>query len=155
MKASWLRRALARAARVSDEWQARYLEILLIPQVYRRWRQVNCPYFGEELSIARHPGRPYIGYTREQNLAVEDWSKLTGYVLRYTDGYGWNSVRGDYYSHSPATCWDGVRRETFHSFVESLLDCYVAVQEGREPSGWALDNLAQYKIRFVNDLDGC
>ena len=115
-----LRDAIARAHAVSDDWQAECCEIALIPAVAKRYAELNAPRL-PAVAVIRHDGRHCIGMTPDDNRAVADWAEFTGYTL----GYGlevarWNSVRSDYYSHSPSTCWNGMSRETVSQFVHDL-----------------------------------
>lgn len=114
--------ALDRAHAVSDDWQAECLELLRIPALAKRWQELHPNMPGVRIDF--HPGLPHKGMTPEDNRAVEDWSVYAGYIFVYgiedCPGYGWNSVRSDYYGHSPGTCWDGVRRETIHSWIDCL-----------------------------------
>lgn len=110
-----IKAAMERARTLHDDWQAECLEIILIPSIYKRWRELNdrFPY-----ELTRHPGLPYLRRTREMNEQVTDWSVFAGYVLR-----GWNVVstgRDRGYSHSAGTAWDGVRRDTISQFAHDL-----------------------------------
>ena len=115
-----IRAAIARAQTVSDDWQAQLCEIALIPAVAKRWKELNSRLPG--LAITRHDGAPHIGMTPYDNRAVTDWTVYAGYVLIYfpESGKGWNSVRDNYYCHSPSSAWNGIRRETVSQFLEDL-----------------------------------
>lgn len=118
-----VRRAMREAGPITDDWQGAILEILRIPAIAKRWRELNPRYRG--LEVVRHAGLPWSKGWRELPGANPDCTVFAGYTLvfdRFDDGkvYGWNSVRSDYYAHSAGTAWDGVRRETIHRFAESL-----------------------------------
>jgi hypothetical protein len=151
VKASAVDRAIQRAkATCPSDWQAELLEIILIPNVYKRWKQVNDRF--PDPTITRHPGQPYRrGETDPRQ--IDDWTIYAGYEFDYgRPGYCWNRARADHYGHSPGTAWDGVRRETYHSFVETLRMCYHAALRG-EGVNWRLQsNLDAYRVKFVNDL---
>jgi len=153
VKVSAIQAAIARAQREHADWQAQPLEILLIPKVLRRWRQVNPRYTWP--TITRHPGFPEPA-TRAARDQVEDWSSIRGYAFTYgpETSWRWNSVRDDYYGHSPGTCWDGVRRETNHSFLESLRDVWYHLERGETPHWRVYQNLDQYRIQVVDDVGG-
>ena len=114
-----LRAAIERAEQVSDDWQAQCCEIALIPQIARRYAELNDRF--PAVAVKRHEGKPHKGMTRDDNLAVPDWSVYAGYVLNYgIDNYRWNSVSTDHYGHSPSTCWSGMGRETVSQFIHDL-----------------------------------
>jgi len=117
-------RAFTAARAISGEWQAECLELLRIPAIRRRWQQLNSIRLPFPIRIDYHPGKHSVGMTREQNLAVPDWSVYAGYVFSYgwpdRPEYGWNRVRPDWFSHSPSCAWEGVRRETVHRFLEAI-----------------------------------
>lgn len=152
VKASAIKKAVAKARRLCPkDWQAEILEILLIPKVQRRWQYVNDHIPG--LEIKRHKGFPWAD-GRDEALAVEDWTIYAGYEM----GYGlehlcWNRARSDYYGHSPSSAWDGIRRETYHSFANNLRIAYGEALEGKEPNWRVEQALRDYRIRFVNDLE--
>lgn len=151
VKASEVEKAIKRAKSFCPkDWQAELLEILLIPKVYRRWQYINDRYLRVE--IKRHTGFPWVG-DRDEALAVEDWLIYSGYEFGYGfDDYCWNRARSDYYGHSPSSAWDGIRRETYHSFAENLRMAYDAVSKGESPH-WRVEHaLRDYRIQFVNDL---
>ncbi len=119
-----IRAALARAAAVSDDWQAECCEIAMIPAVARRLAELNTRHF-PRLTMTRHEGKPHQNMRPEDNLAVKDWTVYAGYVLLYNASppgpfMGWNAVRADYYSHSPGTAWNGLRREAISEFIHDL-----------------------------------
>jgi hypothetical protein len=119
-----IRAAIARAEKLSSDWQAQCCEIALIPAIAKRWAELNTNHF-QNVHLDRHEGEPHLDYTPEQNHAVKDWSAFAGYVLRYSSdpsisNWGWNSVRSDCYGHSPCTAWDGMRRETVSQFLHDL-----------------------------------
>ena len=153
VKASQIKAAIACANKISDDWQAELIEVLLIPNVYNRWQKVNGH---ARYVVNRHDGQPHKGYKREDNLTVGElnaWDTIAGYTMQYNGlGWGWNSVRTDYYGHGPSTTWDGIRRETYHSFLESLRSAVYAIDRGLEPNYYITDTLRDYKIKFVNDL---
>ena len=113
-------RAIERANAASDDWQAELLELLLIPSLAKRWQELN-PQF-PQVAIVRHSGKPHKGYTRDDNLAVKDWTPFAGYLFQYDpeQHWNWNAVRTDWYSHSASTAWNGVRRDTICSWVEDI-----------------------------------
>ena len=84
-----VKKAIQRAERRSPEWQAEMLEIALIPGVKAGLNRIPQNHRG--VKIKRVKGK--FG---------------NGYVLE-----GWNSVRDDYFSYSPSTAWDGLRREYY------------------------------------------
>jgi hypothetical protein len=151
VKASQIAKAVGKARQLCPkDWQAEQLEILLIPKLYKRWRDVNDHIPGLELK--RHAGFPWTG-GRDEALAVEDWTAYAGYEMGYgLESYCWNRARSDDYAHSPASAWDGVRRETYHSFADNLRMAYGAALEGGEPNHRVVQALDRYKIRFINDL---
>lgn len=152
VKASAIEKAIAKAKHLCPkDWQAEQLEILLIANVYRRWQYVNDQIPG--LEIKRHKGFPWTG-GRDEAIACEDWAVYAGYELGYgLKDYCWNRARADYYGHSPSTAWDGVRRETYHSFAENLRTAYGSALEG-QPIHWRIEQaLWRYRIQFVNDLE--
>jgi len=152
VRLSEIQAAVERAQREHSDWQAQLLEILLIPKVLRRWQEANRPRFTQP-TIQRHPGFRWPG-GREKARQVTDWSIYGGYVFTYgpSTSLRWNSVRQDYYSHSPSTCWDGVRRETNHSFLESLRDVWWHLERGESPHWRVLQNLDQYRIQVIDDV---
>ena len=119
-----INRAIAKAQTQSDDWQAECCEILLIPAIAKRWRELNTRFPG--VHLVRHDGMPHRGFQPSGNQAIgerDGWAEFAGYCLRYSDtieGYGWNSVRSNYYAHSPSCAWNGVTRETICRFVESI-----------------------------------
>jgi hypothetical protein len=152
IKASHVLKAMARGQQVSDDWQAQYIEIALLPAVNRRWQAANRDRF-ESLILARVPGKPHIGYTPDDNRAVIDWTQFAGYALAYGPGASrWNSVRADCYSHSPSTTWDGIRRETYHSFIYDLGACALSLRDGKEPPPSLLAELETYGVELIDDL---
>jgi hypothetical protein len=119
-----LQRALKAAKSSSDDWQAECCEIALIPAVAKRWAELNADRF-QNVHLDRYEGKPHIGMLPDGNRAVADWSEYAGYVLHYSadpsiSNWGWNSVRQEYYGHSPSTAWDGMRRETISQFIHDL-----------------------------------
>jgi len=154
IKASQVAQAIKRARRLfGDDWQAECLEIALLPAINKRWRAVNRP-FHADLTLTRHIGKTPLDIKRE-DYQKTNWLTVAGYELGYggaTTSYCWNRARADYWGHSPGTAWDGVRRETCHSFIYTLLAIYRHALEGREPSWREWDNLLDYRINFVNDL---
>lgn len=154
VKASEIEKAIKRAKNFCPkDWQAELLEILLIPKVYRRWQYINDRY-PKKVEIKRHQGKPWTG-DRDEALATEDWLIYSGYEFGYgLDGYCWNRAREDYYGHSPSSAWDGIRRETYHTFAENLRLAYGAVQEGEVLNYRVEQALWDYRIRFINDLTG-
>ena len=122
IKASDIRRAIERGAKYSDDWQAGRLEVLRLPKIAKRWKQLNPRFPG--VKIRFHKGRPHKGYTPDDNRAVTDWSQFAGYEFNYgIEGYGWNCVRSEWYSHGPGCAWNGVGRETISQFIDSL--CFI------------------------------
>jgi len=154
VKASTIGKAAARAKVTSDDWQAVLVEILLVPQVYKRWQTLNADRF-DALLITRHPGQKPTG-TREDNLArcaAKSWAQYAGYTLSGIGGYRWNSVTDDWYGHAPSCCWDGVRRETRSFFIEALHNAYYAATRGVTLAGdWNDNVMREASIEFVNDL---
>ncbi len=152
VKASQVKKAVEKAQRLCPrDWQAELLEILLLPNVNRRWRAINGDRF-PNLELKRHAGFPWTG-GRDEALACEDWLIYAGYTLGYgTEGYCWNRAREDYYGHSPCSAWDGVRRETYAGFADSLRLAYSAALEGNAPHWRVEQALWDYRIQFVNDL---
>ena len=147
VRASEIEKAIQRAEhRAPNDWQAELLEILRIPKVMRRWQKVNLDIHPEP-TITFHPGKPW-----QRGKRPEDWTTIAGYTFNYGRvGITWNSVRDDYYGHSPSSAWDGVRRESFCSFAENLRNAYYWRGNGynhRVESG-----LLDYRIEFVNDLE--
>jgi ppGpp synthetase/RelA/SpoT-type nucleotidyltranferase/SAM-dependent methyltransferase len=78
------------------------LAVLTQPHVYKVWQKLN-------------PG----------------WAIEPAHNDKYGDGFvvyrefaggriNWNGVKENYFSHSPSVAWDGVRRETYHGFVDAL-----------------------------------
>ena len=144
------------AARREREWNpngvnAPALGVLLHRKVYRRWQQVNRQLHPAP-SIERIRGEK----PPENGRGIEDWTRFRGYVLRFREDEGmfsaWNSVRADYYSHSAGTTWDGIRRETFCSFVDALLGAARRLEEGFDPTWGQEETLARYRITLVDDI---
>jgi hypothetical protein len=153
VRLSAVRRAVTQAHQAHGDWQAEHLEILLLPQVYRRWQEVNRPHFSEP-TITRHPGFRWTD-GREAAAQVTDWSIYAGYTFTYgPTNWRWNSVTTDWYGHAPSVTWDGVRRETYHSFVEDLRAVLYAVEESRLPHWQTCQNLDRYHIQVVDDVHG-
>lgn len=150
VKASDIRNAIARAQTVSDDWQAQHIEILRQPRIYKRWQELNSD---RNLTLAYHSGQKPTG-DREANLArceAKTWAEYAGYTLDF-GGYRWNAVTDEWYGHSPACCWDGVRRETKSYFIECLRLAYYCSERNLEPAAISLGTLMQAGIRYVNDL---
>lgn len=122
IKLSAIQEAIEAAHAVSDDWQAECLEILRIPAIAKRWRELN-PRF-PAVEIRRHDGAPHKGFQPDDNRAIGErnrWSEYAGYVFTYgLEGCGWNSVKDDYYGHSPSSAWNGCGRETICRFAEAL-----------------------------------
>ncbi len=119
-----------------DEWQARCIEIALIPQVYRRLKLLNKKVAPK---ITRVKGQPYKGMTPDDNRAVTDWRVYAGYVLTLCDGLAnWNSGdRADYYSHAPSVCFNGMGRELYRvQFVHDLRMVAELVRQGKGYHDW-------------------
>jgi hypothetical protein len=152
VKASQISKAIKQAKQLCPhDWEAELLEILLIPIVTRRWRYVNDRF--PNVTIKRHVGFPYVRGNVDPRT-VEDWLIYAGYEFDYGgSGYCWNRARSDHYGHSPGTAWDGVRRETYHSFVETLRMCYYCAIEGTEINYRLEVNLRDYRVCFINDLE--
>ena len=153
VKSSEVAKAIARAKRFCPcDWQAEQIEILRIPNVNKRWRKLNSK-IHKDLRIVRHKGDVYPKYaTREFAGNVCDWSIYSGYTLQFSAaGFVWNRVRCDSYSHSPASVWNGIRRETFGQIAEQLRQAYYGLDKnGSVPYRIGL-NLCDYKVTFVND----
>ncbi len=151
-----IERAIEQAHTISDDWQAELLEILLLPKVYRIWHKLNTRY--PDATITRHPGVKVTG-TREDNLArcdAKTWRICAGYTFDYgVHGYTWNSVRDDYYGHSPSTTWDGIRRETACGFVEALRMAYYNLAQGKIVSCFAAQCLCEYGITIKEHNYDC
>jgi hypothetical protein len=144
-----LDKAAKKAKAVSDDWQAIVLEILLIPNVNKRWKQLNKRYPAMELS--KHAGEKY-----PQGLAlrqeVPDWAVYAGYTLMFSEGLAWNSVQeGTEYgfAHGPSRCWDGIRRETYHDFAYQLYVIWSLLSQGQN-AGRSLELLPDH-VEFVDD----
>jgi len=162
VKASQVKRAMDGVKDTFDDCQAQYLEVLLLPKVYRRWREANRDHHNPEtLTVERVAGMPHKGYAPDDNRAVGDakgWSKFAGYLLYYHrnpdtgDTYGWNRVGTDGYSHSPSRCWDGISRETIHQFVYFIGASVAAWSRGESLNHEASDVIERYGIVLVNDL---
>ncbi|HID23972.1 MAG TPA: hypothetical protein EYP14_16445 [Planctomycetaceae bacterium] len=132
--------------RFPGEPNAGAMGVLLHPQVYRRWRAANKEYPG--LKIERVRGIP------PHQVKDGRWARCAGYILRFSEGrFGtWNCVRGGGYGHSPRATWDGVRRETRHSFVDALYSAAVALAAGTRPT-WATERiLRRYRITLIDDI---
>ena len=145
--------AIEMAKSTTSEWQAELIEILLIPSINKRWMELNNGFY----QIERHAGIPYIGFNREDNMArgaSNTWREISGYTLSHpTCDIRWNSVREEYYGHSAGTTWDGIRRETYHSFADALRNAfyhYSGRVEYRIERILAV--LEEYKIDVVNDI---
>jgi hypothetical protein len=109
-----VRRAVDKAIKIYGEthydlYSAQRMEILLIPKIYKRWKQLA--------DIRFAGGRPHPEMQSSIVRAANHFGP--GYVVTIWGGR-WNSLRDDYYSHSPGTAWDGVRRETVSQFIEDL-----------------------------------
>jgi hypothetical protein len=146
-----LDKAANKAKAVSDDWQAVILEILLIPNVNKRWKQFNPRY--PELELSRHPGEKYpTGLAHRQK--IEDWAVYAGYTLKMSEYAIWNSVReGTEYgfSHGPSVCWDGVRRETAHDFAYNLYVVWSLLSQGKDAHRSIEDLFYDYGIIFEDD----
>jgi len=156
--ASELVAAQERARKTTDDWQARLIEYLLIPKLTKRWREANSDRFGT-LLLERHPGKPHINYTPDDNRAIgqrKGWAEYAGYTLRYGESYGWNGVRDEYYSHSASTCYDGIRRETYCGFLDALDAWIWEIKDGgclSKMRGNAAEVLLKYNIEVLDDLN--
>lgn len=140
-------KAIAKANAISSDWQAELCEIALLPNVYKRWRQIN----GDRYTLARIDGLPHIHHSREQNLAIgqsETWDRYAGYVL----GPSWNSVRPDWFSHGPSCAWNGMRRDTYSRFILDIHQTHCVYARGSTLARRS-EYLDTYKVRIVNDLD--
>jgi hypothetical protein len=134
VKESEIHEAVERANALFDEWQARAIEVILIPHVYVYW----CGIQRSPWRIERVPGKEYKAHTREQNLEIGErngWGEYAGYHV-YRD-FGevqlpWNGIRDDWYSHSAGTAWDGLRRETICEFAYELSSAYTMKMDGRD-----------------------
>lgn len=107
-------RAICRAHRYSNEWQAECCEIVMLPLIARRWQQANADRFAK-LQMLRHRGKKYAATHPEDNRRITaegGWAQYAGYVLYYGGNLYWNRVTSDYYGHSAAVAWSGVCRET-------------------------------------------
>jgi hypothetical protein len=86
-----IKKAIERAnADFPGDWQAEEVEIAMVPVVRKAIVEANGP------------NRPF----HLRRASNKRFGK--GYVIE-----GWNSVRDDYYSHSPGTAKDGLRREFY------------------------------------------
>ena len=121
-----IKAAIARANAMFDDWQAECCEIAMIPAIAKRYAELNRDRFQHGVAVICHPGKCHKGMTRDDNLAVKDWTEYAGYVLHYAPNgaylgpWSWNAVKPDYYCHSPSTTWDGMRRETVSQFIHDL-----------------------------------
>lgn len=87
-----------------DRYPVDMLEILLLPPVWAWW-SAHARLMGEDWEIQRIPG------DMPPERGPADWTKCAGYVLRRKDGgMPWNSVRAEWYSHSPHNTFRGVCR---------------------------------------------
>lgn len=145
-----LQKAVSRAASVSDGWQAVCLEILLLPNVNKRWREVSGY---PNMLLERHNGAFYTtGLATQQE--IPDWSVYAGYTLQFNAGLHWNVVgegteRG--YSHGPSRCWDGVRRETCGDIATFLSAAAASLSKCGTISNTCENILASYGIEVVDD----
>ena len=154
INASVILEAIAQGKAISSDWQAQFLEVLLIPAILQYWRSINN---NRPLTIKRHEGLPYHFTTSENNHARCDrnaWREIAGHVFWYSEeGLSrWNSARDDYYGHASSTAWDGVRRDTNHQAIVSLIRVAEALQEGRDPHETYLQDLQRSQIILENDL---
>lgn len=129
IKHAEVKKAFERAADISSDWQAELCELLLTPKIAKRFSELNIGRLG--LKVERHDGEPHKDQQPEDNLKIGErkgWASYAGYTLvlfECMEGkLAWNSVREDYYGHAPSTCWDGVRRETIHQFLEAIRMLY-------------------------------
>ena len=162
IKASQVARAMDSVKDTFDDWQAQALEVLLLPKMYRRWRELNRDHYDPEmLTVERVPGLAHRGFTREDNGAIgdaKDWGKFAGYVLRFYknhetgDTYGWNAIKDNWYSHSPSCCWDGVRRDTIHQFIEMTRMIVLQWRRGESVHFSAWEPVEKAGIVLLNDL---
>lgn len=143
LKLSAVRKAIWRARRdFPGEWQAETLEILLLPGVYRRWQALNR--FG-----------PYQGSVRRASHAR--WGP--GYLFETVDTRSgevvsrWNAVTDEWYSHHPSVAWDGVRRETIHTFLDAARSTATSPDPERTAShpGF-VDTLRRAGVRLEIDV---
>jgi len=159
VEASSVLRAMKSVEDKFDDWQAQYLEVLLLPNVYKRWKQANPNM--PDMVLNRVSGETHKGFTPEDNRAVGDakgWSLFAGYTLRYClnpstgESSGWNGVRDDYYCHSPSVAWDGVRRDTYHQFVQDIAMTVTLWSREKDVHHSSFDLLEKYGVKLVNDL---
>lgn len=106
-------RAIVAAAREKwgEEPNAARLELLLHPHVYRVWRKLNPNW---HVARVTHPkwGPGYEVY------ATGPVRQANGKPFR---SY-WNRARDDHrWAHSPSTAWEGVYRNTVHTFLDDLM----------------------------------
>jgi len=160
VRASAVEAVVARSNRLHpSDWQAECLALVcFLPNVKKRWQEVNEPE-GHYDKLTFVDGFPYDAEAKAKAKegTIEDWAVYAGYTLGSSRGvWCWNSVpdspdRG--YGHSPGTAWNGVRRETFHTFAEALRIAFHTVLEGAEVSEHHIGRLDFYRIKFENDLE--
>ena len=124
------------------EWQAESIEILRLRPLYAHWQALNWP----ENELTYWPGdRPPHPPFHEIRSG---WTEVRGYVLK-----GWNSVRDEYWAHSPSKAWDGIRRTTYSIFIDwiRLVTSHYA-GECRMCDDHLINCLRDYKITVIDDL---
>lgn len=146
--------AMSAAKERDDDWQAIYCEIAMIPAVQEAWRKANK---NRPLSIQRVEGIPHKGFAREANFErclAGTWGEVSGYLFDLGgSGIPWNLVRPDSYSHSAHVTWDGVRRETNCSVIETVKYAYDQIGGGKPMFGqnWVAV-LREYGIEMTEGL---
>jgi hypothetical protein len=148
-----LQKAAERAKAASYDWQAVVLEILLLPNVNKRWKQLNPR--RPDMQLQRIAGAKYPkGLALRQK--IEDWSIYAGYTLSFSEHAAWNSVgegTGHGYSHGPGVCWDGIRRETVYRFAYDLSVVYNLLSQHKPASHLIINLELDYSIIFVDDRE--
>lgn len=125
VKATEIQTAMLRADAFSDEWQAYYLEIILLEQVKPVWVSANHGHVDITRYVAK---RPFHKIDKAGALRISNrsgWLEYSGYSLQLSRDSTYNCPVATSYSHSAARTWDGVRRETVKSFIVALRDLFL------------------------------
>lgn len=147
IKLSEIERAMKRAEGVygASNWQAKCIEIALVPKIYRKLLSLNARV---DPKITRHAGK-----NPKSALPTDRWSEFAGYTLSLY-GWAWNSVRDDYYSHSPENTWRGMVREFDRvTFIHNLRVIGELARRGEEYWPY-LSEVRDAHIRVIDDRMG-
>ena len=117
--------AVKRAGAFTDEWQAAYLEIILLEHVKPVWVAANRG----RVDLTRHAAkRAFINLSGEAIRRIssrEGWLEYSGYIFYCNRDVPYNEPRPTSYTHSAYIAWAGITRETVKSFVLCIRDLYL------------------------------